>query len=216
MNKMKIEEKKEPKPRIVVSTRKVYTPTSSEEARINYNKGVASFKNKDLDNAVKYYEKAISIDPGYVDAYDNLGLAFRHQGNLEKAEFYYKKSIEIYPNGYLAHQNLAIVYGLKKLYDKALNEYKIMIKIDPNDPEGYYGIANYYMTIGNNDLALENAKKALKLYEEQNHPYIKDGQFLLGLIYYNLNDKKNAKTFLKKAKDNGAEIPKQLLIEFNL
>jgi len=163
---MKIEEKKEPKPRIVVSTRKVYTPTSSEEARINYNKGVASFKNKDLDNAVKYYEKAISIDPGYVDAYDNLGLAFRHQGNLEKAEFYYKKSIEIYPNGYLAHQNLAIVYGLKKLYDKALNEYKIMIKIDPNDPEGYYGIANYYMTIGNNDLALENAKKALKLYEE--------------------------------------------------
>jgi len=212
---MKIE-KKELKPRIVVSDTKVYTPTSSEEARINYNKGVACFKNNDLDNAVKYYEKAISIDPNYVDAYDNLGLVFRHQGNLEKAEFYYKKSIEIYPNGYVAHQNLAIVYGLKKLYDKALKEYKTMIKIDPDDPEGYYGIANYYMTIGKNELALENAKKALKLYEELNHLYIKDGQFLLGLIYYNLNDKKNAKTFLKKAKDNGAEIPKQLLIEFNL
>jgi len=91
-----------------------------------------------------------------------------------------------------------------------------MIKIDPDDPEGYYGIANYYMTIGKNELALENAKKALKLYEELNHPYIKDGQFLLGLIYYNLNDKKNTKTFLKKAKDNGAEIPERLSIEFDI
>lgn len=213
---MKKIEKKELKRRIVVADTKVYTPTSSEEARINYNKGVASFKNNDLDNALKFYEKAISIDPNYIDAYDNLGLVFRHQGNLEKAEFYYKKSIEIYPKGYLAHQNLAIVYALQKLSDKALNEYEIMIKIDPNDPEGYYGIANYYMTIEKNGLALENAKKALKLYEESNHQYIKDGQFLLGLIYYNLNDKINAETFLKKAKDNGAEIPKQLLIEFNI
>jgi len=209
-------EKKELKPRIVVSNTKVYTPTSSEEARINYNKGVASFKNKDLDKAVKYYEKAISIDPNYVDAYDNLGLVFRHKGNLEKAEFYYKKSIEIYPDGYVAHQNLAIVYGLQKLYDKALNEYETMIKIDPNDPEGYYGIANVYMTLGKFDFALENAKKALKLYEELNHPYIKDGQLLLGLIYYFSNDKINAKALLKKAKDNGAEIHEKFLIEFNL
>jgi len=211
-----LKKKKELKPRVTLSTTEVYKPTSSEEARINYNKGVESFKNKDLDNAVKYYEKAISIDPKYVDAYDNLGLVFRHQGNLEKAEFYYKKSIEIYPNGYLAHQNLAIVYGLKKLYEKALNEYEIMKKIDPNDPEGYYGIANVYMTLGKYDFALENAKKALELYEELNHPYIKDSQLLLGLIYYFSNDKVNAKTLLKKAKDNGAEIHEKFLIEFNL
>ncbi len=76
-------EKKELKPRVTLSTTEVYKPTSSEEARINYNKGVESFNNKDLDNAVKYYEKALSIDPKYVDAYDNLGLVFRHQGNLE-------------------------------------------------------------------------------------------------------------------------------------
>jgi tetratricopeptide (TPR) repeat protein len=108
------------------------------------------------------------------------------------------------------------VYTLQKLYDKALNEYKILIKIDPNDPEGYYGVANYYMTIGKYDLALKNAKEALRLYEESDHPYIKDGQLLLGLIYYYSNDKMNAKIILKKAKDNGAKIPEQLLIEFSL
>jgi len=207
---------KEIKPGTAISLTRLYAPTSSEEAREYYNKGVASFDNNDLVNAVTYYEKAISIDPNYVDAYDNLGLVFRHQGNLEKAEYYYKKSIKMFPNGYLAHQNLAIVYRQKKLYDKALEEYKILKEIDPNDPEGYYGAGNIYGTIGKYELALENAKKALKLYEESNHPYIKDVQYLLGLIHYNRNEKIKAKDFLMKAKANGIEIPKHLLIEFNI
>ena len=207
---------KEIKPGTAISLTRLYAPTSSEEAREYYNKGVASFDNNDLVNAVTYYEKAISIDPNYVDAYDNLGLVFRHQGNLEKAEYYYKKSIKMFPNGYLAHQNLAIVYRQKKLYDKALEEYKILKEIDPNDPEGYYGAGNIYGTIGKYELALENAKKALKLYEESNHPYIKDVQYLLGLIHYNRNEKIKAKDFLMKAKANGIEIPKYLLIEFNI
>lgn len=200
----------------VLGTTDIYAPTSIEEARANYNQGVHSFQNNDFENAIKFYEKAISIDPNYVDAYDNLGLVYRHQGNLGKSEYYYKKSIEIYPNGFVAHQNLAIVYGIKKVYDKMANEYEIMKKIDPNDPEGYYGIARLYLELGYYDLALENAQKALELYEEVNHPYIKDGQFLLGLLYYNWNDKKNAEIFFKKAKENGADIPRQFSEEFNI
>ena len=56
--------------------------------------------------AKECYEKAIEINPNYVDAHYNLGVIFKELGENQKAKDCYEKAIEINPNYVNAHNNL--------------------------------------------------------------------------------------------------------------
>ncbi len=114
----------------------------------------------------------------------------------------------------MAHQNLAVVYGIEKKYDKAIHKYKEILRVSPGNVEGYFGLANFYMVTGDFENALENAKKAVKIYEKTNSHHIGDGCHLIGLIQYYKGDKKLVKKYLKLAKDKGSKIHPQLEEEF--
>lgn len=77
-----------------------------------YNKGLECAKGGDIDKAVSYYEKVISIDPFYADAYKDIGILYdnlwRRWGDLgdgntdtdyseyhRKAEKIFLKTIEV-------------------------------------------------------------------------------------------------------------------------
>lgn len=40
---------------------------------------------KEIDSAIYYYEKAIEVEPGYVEAHHNLGVLFEDKGNIKTA-----------------------------------------------------------------------------------------------------------------------------------
>ena len=48
--------------------------------------------------AIKYYDKAIEIDPNNANAWNNKGLALDNLGKYEEAIKCYDKAIEIDPN----------------------------------------------------------------------------------------------------------------------
>jgi len=191
-------------------------PTSSPEARELYNKGQVSSDKGDFKKSVKYYKEAISIDPNYIDAYDNLGLAFRQLGELDSAECYYKKSIEKYPKGTTARMNLGQTYTFKKDYDKALIAYQELTNIDSNYAEGYFGIARTYLAKRQFDSVIKYAKVALVIYTLSSHPYTGDALFLIGVSYYSKGDKTNAKKFLEEAFNFGFNVPQNLLTELGI
>ncbi len=188
----------------------MYNSTKSKEAQDFFDKGLDYYKKDDSKNALKWFKKAIEKDPGFVEALDNSGLCCRQLGDFENAKKYYSKSIDLFPTGNMAHQNLGIVYGIEKKYDLALEQYKILQKLDSTNPEGYYGAVTIYFALQDIKSAIVNARKTMLLYEASRSPYLKDAQYLLGLAYFNDGDKSKAKIYLQKAKDNGAEIPKDL------
>ena len=185
----------------------MYNSSESKEAVAFFEKGTVSGNNGDYKAAVKWYKKAIEEDPNFVEAYDNLGAAYRKMGDLENAKKNYNKSIELYPQGNMAHQNLGLVYWIEKDYTKALEQYSIMQKNDSTDAEGYYGTIQIFFALKDYKSAVKNASKTLEIYEATNSPYLGDAQFLLGLSYYYDNDNKNAKIYLEQAKKSGAQIP---------
>ena len=55
--------------------------------------------------AIYRWEKAAEIDPTYAAAYNDLAIAYEHEGQLDKARKAYEKAIELDPNNTQVRQN---------------------------------------------------------------------------------------------------------------
>jgi Tfp pilus assembly protein PilF len=55
--------------------------------------------------AIYRWERAIQIDPSYAAAYNNLAVAYEHEGEFDKARTAYEKAIELEPGNALVKQN---------------------------------------------------------------------------------------------------------------
>ena len=66
--------------------------------------------------AIYRWEKAIEIDPTYAAAYNDLAVAYEHEGQLDKARKAYEKAIEIEPGNTQIRQNYEL---FKEINDRA-------------------------------------------------------------------------------------------------
>ena len=55
--------------------------------------------------AIYRWEKAAQIDPTYAAAYNDLAIAYEHEGQLDKARKAYEKALELDPNNTQVRQN---------------------------------------------------------------------------------------------------------------
>jgi Tfp pilus assembly protein PilF len=55
--------------------------------------------------AIYRWQRAAQIDPSYAAAYNNLAVAYEHEGDFEKARQSYEKAVELEPNNALIKQN---------------------------------------------------------------------------------------------------------------
>src|SRR4029453_18853714 len=61
-------------------------------------------------------ERATQLDPSYAAAYNNLAVAYEHEGQLDKARAAYEKAIELEPNNTMIRQNFDL---FKEINDRA-------------------------------------------------------------------------------------------------
>jgi len=55
--------------------------------------------------AIYRWEKAVELDPKYAAAYNDLAIAYEHEGQLDKARKAYEKALELDPNNQQVRQN---------------------------------------------------------------------------------------------------------------
>lgn len=55
--------------------------------------------------AIFRWERAVELDPTYAEAYNNLAIAYEHQGQFDKAREAYEKAVELNPNNAMIRQN---------------------------------------------------------------------------------------------------------------
>jgi type IV pilus assembly protein PilF len=55
--------------------------------------------------AIYRWERAVEIDPGYAAAFNDLAIAYEHEGHLQKARKAYDKALELDPNNTQIRQN---------------------------------------------------------------------------------------------------------------
>ncbi|MBI5747750.1 MAG: tetratricopeptide repeat protein [Nitrospinae bacterium] len=94
------------------------------EASQWFDKGYQHALNKEYDNAIESYTKAIALDPNYAQAYNNRGVAYYDKGQHDRAIEDYNKAIALDPNLASAYNNRGVAYGLSGNMGRAISDFQ--------------------------------------------------------------------------------------------
>lgn len=123
-------------------------------------KGVIARRNKELDTAIGYFEKALSINPERADAHTNLGNAFRDRGDLVKAAACYQASLAINPKQIVALNNLSLVRRGLGEFEAALELAGRVLELNPEFTEAHINRGAALACLDRYEEALPHFEKA--------------------------------------------------------
>ena len=202
----------------------------TDSSSFYFNKGLHEKGNQRLLVASQAFDKAISINPQYKEAYLENAQLLMQMKQLHKAKENYSKLYELDPQNKTAIRELMEIYYNYNQFDKAIelakkcsecenaqriigmSLYKLedyaeaekallaVLQKNAQDAEATY-------TLARNFLDMESYKKAVPWYEKAVAMAGSKNVWMyeLGLLYYNNNDYKNAVIAFEKAAAAGYE-----------
>jgi len=201
---------------LCASPQKKIEKARMKDPQYQYNMGLFYLNSGNVDEAIKYLNTALSLNPRYDVALYSLGLAYSMKGNVEEAIKKYQACLKINPNLADAHNLLGTAYEERGLLDKAEQEFRIAIA-DANYRSkelSFYNLAKLYAAKNKFDEALVYAEKALEM--KNNFPM---GYNLKGMILEKLSRYKEAiesyeKALVYLAKDKDVDISYNLAVAY--
>lgn len=139
--------------------------TQEKDPKYQYNVGLFYLNQNDIDEAIKYFVKTLSLDTRYHLAWNALGLAHSLKGNLDESVRAFQKCLEINPQFTEARNNLGTVYQEMNFLDKAETEFQIALqdRTYPNRELPHYNLARLYVLQDRLDEALHSAHTAIQI-----------------------------------------------------
>ncbi|XP_038636843.1 uncharacterized protein ttc6 [Scyliorhinus canicula] len=135
----------------------------SMSAKLLTNRGVISQFTGDLPNAMRDYQKAITLDHTYSLAYFNAANLYFYNKQFSQAHDYYTKAIDLQPKDESALLNRAICRVLLRRAEEAFEDFAEAIKLSPYSAHIYFNRANLYATLKQYKDAEKDYSQALQL-----------------------------------------------------
>ena len=120
------------------------------------------FKNKDLDKAKGYLDKASSLQPKNAEVKILYGDVYSELNNGTLAADYYNKALDLDPKSVKAIVNKGRLYKRSTNFEGAADEFKNAIKIDDSFAPAHRELGECYYRLGK----LEDAKAEYRKYLE--------------------------------------------------
>lgn len=181
-----------------------------KDPKYQYNLGLFYLNQNQVDESVKYFVKALSLDTNYYLAYNALGLAHSMKGRLSESAKAYEKCLEVSPMFTEARNNLGTVYQEMNLLDKAEEEFKkALLDLNFQNRElPYFNLARLHVIQGRLDEAYDEVQKSL-----QAQPRLAMAQNLKGIILEKRNNLAEAIAAYEQAVKI---VPEDLVFNYNL
>ncbi|XP_053884264.1 tetratricopeptide repeat protein 6 isoform X2 [Malaclemys terrapin pileata] len=132
-------------------------------AQLLTNRGVINQFMGYLNCAMKDYQQAISINPGYALAYFNAANIYFHHRQFSQANSYYSKALQLDPQNESAVLNRAITNTLLQNIEEAKEDFEKAICLCPFSAAVYFNRANLYRTLKQYELAEKDISTALSI-----------------------------------------------------
>ena len=128
-----------------------------------YNRGMVYDNMGRFDKAIEDFDKAIALNPSYLDAYNNRGLVFKEMGRFDKAIEDFDKATALNPSDPDPYYNRGVAFAEMGKFDKAIDQFDKTININPKYTAAYGERGKVYIKTGNKKLAVSNFQKACDL-----------------------------------------------------
>ncbi len=133
----------------VISARELALP---QKTRDNFRKGMDRlYAKKDFDGSLRFFQKTLSDQPAYYEAYHHMGVAYLELGRMPEAESAFRKSIEL-SGGAFAPPHFALSGILVDA--RKLSEAEALIhqgkQIDSQAWQGHYELARLHLAMNHN------------------------------------------------------------------
>jgi tetratricopeptide (TPR) repeat protein len=169
----------------------------SDKSAVMANKtGIAYHQLSDMDNARKYYERAIKLMPKYAEAINNLGTVYYAKKSYRRAISEYRKALTLRPDYAPFLANIGTAYFARKQYALASSAYVQALSVDPEiferrSSQGssvqdqtveerakyHYYVAKTYAQAGEKDRAIQYIRKALEEGFKDRQKFLKEPEF---------------------------------------
>jgi tetratricopeptide (TPR) repeat protein len=153
----------------------------SLQSAVTWNKmGIAYHHLFALEEARKHYEVALTLNPHYAEALNNLAAVYHGEHNYKQAEKTYKKALKYAPNMAVTYRNLGTTYVSDQKFKQAAQAFQKALTLNQNvfdtsqnhpiedgSSRAQRAAVNYYMaktqaTAGNKEQALIYLRRALE------------------------------------------------------
>jgi tetratricopeptide (TPR) repeat protein len=102
----------------------VYKEGPLDSAIICNKIGIAHHQMLQMNEASKYYQQAIKLNPKYAEAINNLGTIYYARKRYRRAIGQYNKALKIAPNSASIYSNLGTAQFARKKYEEASISYQ--------------------------------------------------------------------------------------------
>ena len=174
-----------------------YKPGSESNAVLANKVGIAYHQLLDMNNAKRWYQKSIKLNPRYAEAVNNLGTIYYAQKSYRRAIDQYKKALRVNESASVL-SNLGTAYFARKQYEDAMVSYQQALALDPNvfehrstqgsvvqersveDRARYeYFMAKTYARTGAVDRALQMIRRSLEDGFKEREKFLKEPEFAM-------------------------------------
>ncbi|HWY38488.1 MAG TPA: tetratricopeptide repeat protein [Bacteroidia bacterium] len=125
-------------------------------------RGNMFFGRNDFTHALADYKKATELNPGYAQAFYNMGVCYNSLQNFTEAETVLTRSLNLQPNEF-TYQVRANTYFYTKQYVKAIADYSGALKLNPNMPGVYNDRGVCYLYLQDKQKACADWKTAAEM-----------------------------------------------------
>jgi tetratricopeptide (TPR) repeat protein len=170
------------------------------ESSANIQMGHNSFEGGNYEDALKYYEKALKIEPRNVYALNYAGLSLAKLQKYERAIMYFDQALDVDRNNVFALTFKGISLGGLQKYNDAIESYDEALAIEPNNFRALVSKGADLNNLGDYNQAIECYNKAIKIDSNSGAAWHYKGIALLKLGKQN-----DADRCFAKAKELGFE-----------
>lgn len=119
-------------------------PDSSIKAEVENHLGYVEYIERNYEDAVRRYRRAIALDPEFDSPWHNLGLVHVHEKDYDSAIECFEKAIELNEDRSWSYTQLGLAYFERKNYRKAHTLFLKALEKNPEEYGAHLGLAELY------------------------------------------------------------------------
>jgi tetratricopeptide (TPR) repeat protein len=133
------------------------------------------------DEAMRFYTKAVQMQPDHEQALYNLANLYQDAGNYKIAMELYERLVHFHPKNVLGYLNMGIIFNALGDQQSARQFYLKVIDLDPDNGDAYFNLGYLSESQGELSEAVNYYEKAVEIAPKNAESY-----YNLGNVYASL------------------------------